>query len=173
MRFPRARRVIKISRIFPPRASRMRRRRRAGEQDAAAGSCLYPASRYGRRGKERRGSSLKRGSRGKEGGHVFLLARFKQPGSFSSAENAAFKSRSASFPRRKNGSWFFPLSLSFSLRLSTKQEKERGEGADKRVLRMRVKEGGKKPEGGDRRASLLSSFPSPSVGRRCRYLFAD
>lgn len=40
-----------------------------------------------------------------------FLARFKQSGRFSSAENAAFKSRSASFARWKSSSWFHSFSL--------------------------------------------------------------
>lgn len=57
-----------------------------------------------------------------------FLARFKQPGRFSSTENAAFKSRSASFPHRKSSSWF--LFFSHSKRSGCLRERINGEGAN-------------------------------------------
>lgn len=58
-----------------------------------------------------------------------FLARFKQPGRFSSAENAAFKSRSASFPHRKRSSCF--LFFSYSKRSGCLGERiKNGEGAN-------------------------------------------
>lgn len=88
---------------------------------------------------------------------VFLLARFKQPGRFSSAENAAFKSRSASFPRRKSSSWFLFFSLSLEKSGWLRERINEGANGDvPRTGRVVGVRGGRTRGGGWREAPLKS-----------------
>lgn len=77
---------------------------------------------------------------------VFLFARFKQPSRFSSAENAAFKSRFASEESSSRFSSFPPGNTEM---VGGMRERINGEGANGGVQRARriVSEGGRKKRG--------------------------